>query len=64
MLEFSSDCIQYFLVFITLQVAYRSCGCPIPRGVQGQVGQGQPDVAPDLVIGNSTHGRGLKLDDL
>jgi len=29
------------------QVAQRSCGCPVPGRVQGQVGQGfeQPDLA-------------------
>ncbi len=35
------------------QVAQRSCGCPIPGGVQGQVGSdlGQPN----LVAGNPAH---------
>jgi len=39
--------------------AQRSCGCPIPRGAQGQVrwGPGQPD----LVAGNPAHSRGLEL---
>ena len=32
------------------QAALRCCGCPIPGGVQGQVGwdPGQPGLAPDL----------------
>jgi len=37
------------------QVAQRSCGCPISGDIQGQVGwnPGQPD----LVAGNTAHGR-------
>ena len=39
------------------QAAQRSCGCPIPGGVQGQVvpvpGQ------PELVEGSPAHGRGI-----
>ena len=35
------------------QAAQRSCGCPIPGGVQEQVGwgPGQPGVMPELVAG-------------
>ena len=43
-------------------VAQRSCGCPIPGGVQDQVGRGPGK--PDLVGGIPAHGRGLELDDL
>ena len=34
--------------------------------VQGQVGwdPGQPDLVPDLVVGNPAHGRRVELDDL
>jgi len=37
-------------------------GCSIPGIIQGQAGWdlGQPD----LMAGNSAHGRGLELDDL
>jgi len=44
------------------QAAQRSCGCPLPRRVQGQVGQGLEH--PGLVEGVPAHGRGLELDDL
>jgi len=40
----------------------RSCGCPIPAGAQGQAGWGAGQTG--LVLGNSAHGRGLKLNDL
>ena len=39
------------------QVAQRSCGCPIPGMVQGQVGWGPGQ--PDLVGGVPAHGRGV-----
>jgi len=44
------------------QAAQRSCGCPIPGGVQGQAGwvPGQPD----LEVGNPAYGGGLELSDL
>ena len=44
------------------QVAQRSCGCPLPGSVQGQVGRGFEQ--PGLVEGVPAHGRGLELDDL
>jgi len=40
------------------QVAQRSCGCPLPGSVQGQVGWGFEQ--PGLVEG--AHGRGVGLD--
>ena len=39
------------------QVAQRSCGCPIPGSVQGQVGWGFEE--PGLVEGVPAHGRGV-----
>jgi len=33
----------------------RSCGCPIPGGIQGQVGCGSGQ--PGLVVGNAAHSR-------
>ena len=36
--------------------AHRSCGYPVPRGAQGQVGWGSGQ--PDLVAGNPAHSRG------
>ena len=43
------------------QVAQGGCGCPIPGGIQGQVGCGSGQ--PGLVVGDPAHSRGLKLDD-
>ena len=47
------------------QIDKRDCGCPIPGGVQGQVGwgPGQSDLVPDLVVGNPVCSRGLEPDD-
>jgi len=44
------------------QVAQRSCGCPIPGGVQGQAGwgPGQPGLVGDIFA----RGGGLQLGDL
>ena len=39
------------------QVAQRSCGCPLPGRVQGQVGWGFGQ--PGLVEGVPAHGRGM-----
>ena len=39
------------------QVAQRSCGCPIPGGVQGQ--DGWSSEQPKIVKGVPAHGRGL-----
>jgi len=41
------------------QVAQKSCGCPIPGGVQGKAGWGPGQ--PDLVDGVPIHGRELEL---
>jgi len=40
------------------QVVQRSCGCPLPGSVQGQVGWGFEQ--PGLVEGVPAHGRGLE----
>ena len=45
------------------QVAQRSCGCPIPGSVQGQVGHRGLEQAV-LVEGVPARGRGLELDEL
>ena len=44
------------------QVAQRSCACPNPGSVQGQVGRGfeQPGLVGDAPV----HGRGVGLEDL
>ena len=44
------------------QAAQRGCGCPIPGGVQDQVGwsPGLPGLVPDLEIGGPEV---LELDD-
>ena len=39
------------------QVAQRSCGCPLPGSVQGQVGWGFGEL--DVVEGVPGHGRGV-----
>jgi len=39
------------------QVSQRSCGCPLPGSVQGQVGWGFEH--PGLVEGVPAHGRGV-----
>ena len=44
------------------QVAQRSCGCPIMRSVQGQIGWGFEQ--PGLVEGVPAHDRVVGLDDL
>ena len=43
------------------QAAQRGCGCPIPGGVQGQVGwgPGQPGLVLDTEVGGSACGRGV-----
>jgi len=40
------------------QVVQRSCGCPLPGSVQGQVGWGSEQ--PHLVEGVPAHGRGVR----
>ena len=47
------------------QAAQRGCGCPIPGGVQGQVGwgPGKPGLVSDTEVGGPAFGRGLDLDD-
>jgi len=42
---------------ILAQISQRSCGCPLPGGVQGQVGWGfgQPGLVEDV----PAHGRGV-----
>ena len=42
------------------QVAQGGCGCPIPRGIQGQAGCGSGQ--PGLLVGDPVHSRGLELD--
>ena len=43
------------------QAAQRGCGCPVPGGVQGQVGwdPGQPGLVLDLVVGKPLGNRGV-----
>ena len=48
-LEFSGEALA--------QAVQRSCGCPMPGGVQRQIG-GSPG-QPELVRGNPAHGRGI-----
>ena len=43
------------------QAAQRGCGCPVPGGVQGQVGwnPGQPGLALNMEIGSPACGGGV-----
>ena len=43
------------------QAAQRGCGCPIPGGVQGQIGwgPGQPGLALGGMVGGPACGRGV-----
>jgi len=45
---------------VLAQAARRGCGCPIPEGVQDQVGwsSGQPRLLPVLEVGGPACGRG------
>lgn len=46
--------------------SHRDGQCPIPGGVQEQVGwsHGQPDLVPGLEVNNTACGRGLEVNDL
>jgi len=41
--------------------SWQDCGCPVPGGVQGQVGwgPGQPGLLLDLEVGGPACGRGV-----
>jgi len=55
------------LLIVLVQVFQRSCGCPIPGHIQGQVGWslGQPDLLmPDSAVGNPARSREWELDGL
>ena len=43
------------------QAAQRDCGCPVPGGVQGQVGwgPGQPGIVLDIEVGGLACSRGI-----
>ena len=43
------------------QAAQRDCGCPIPGGVQGQVGRGpgQPGLVLNVEVGGCVRSRGV-----
>ena len=46
---------------VLAQAAQRGCGCPIPGGVQGQVGwgPGQPALVLDMDVGGRSYSRGV-----
>ena len=46
---------------VLAQAAQRGCGCPVPGGVQGQVGWGPGQPGPDLnvEVGGPACGRGV-----
>ena len=47
------------------EAAHRGCGCPIPGGVQGQVGwgPGQPALVLNMEDVSPACGGGLEFDD-
>ena len=47
------------------QAAQRACGCPIPGGVQDQVGwgRGQPGLVLNVEVDGPAFGRELELHD-
>ena len=47
------------------QAAQRGCGCPVPGGVQGQIGQGpgQPSLVLSVEIGGPACDWGLEIHD-
>ena len=47
------------------QAAQRGCGCPVPGGVQSQVGwgPGQPGLVLNVEVGGPTCGGGLQIHD-
>ena len=47
------------------QAVQRGCGCPVPGGVQGQVGwgPGQPVLVLNGEVGGPTCSRGLEIHD-
>ena len=49
---------------VLAQAAQRGCGCPIPGGVQGQVGwgPGQHGPVPDLEVGGPACGSGVRTE--
>jgi len=49
-------------VYLVKSLAQRSCGCPLPGSVQGQVGWSSEQ--PGLVDYVPAHGRGLEPDEL
>ena len=65
MLALWSSCGQFRKGDGNVQEAQGGCGCPIPGGVQDQVGwdPGQPAVVPDVEVGGPASGRRLELND-
>jgi len=60
--RFRLDLRRKFFTMRVAQVAQRGSGDPIPRNIQGQVGQGSEQ--PDLVKDIPAHHSGVGLDDL
>ena len=55
------DILYYESDKVLEQAAQTGCGCPIPGGVQGQVGwgPGQPGLVLDMQVGGPACGRGV-----
>ena len=60
-MDFFCCCFQ----FVFVVVAQRGCGCPVPGGVQGQVGwgPGQPGLVLNGDVGGPASGGGLEIHD-
>ena len=55
----SGEVLYYESGEVLAQAAQRGCGCPIPGGVQGQVGwgPGQPGLVLNVEVGNPACGK-------
>jgi len=58
-LDYIKEILSYYGGEALAQVAQRSCGCPLPGSVQGQVGWGFRH--PGLVEGVPAHGSGAGM---
>jgi len=50
------------IILLFMALVQRGGGCPIPRDIQGQAGQGSEQ--PDLAVRVPVHCKGVGLDDL
>jgi len=57
----SGEVLYYESGEVLAQAVQKGCGCPIPGGVQGQVGwgPGQPGLVLNMEVGGPACGRGV-----